>query len=81
MKGWAERVFARGFAYIAERKYDTGIFRGKTSMVAAPTGTSADTYPPDGIDDDILNVLWPVHNGLLRYRGFDVLTPFIAYMP
>jgi NAD(P)H dehydrogenase (quinone) len=26
-------------------------------------------------------VLWPVHNGLLRYSGFDVLTPFIAYMP
>jgi NAD(P)H dehydrogenase (quinone) len=26
-------------------------------------------------------VLWPVHNGLLRYSGFDVLPPFVAYMP
>lgn len=81
MKGWADRVFARGFAYMPGRKYDTGMFRGKTAMVAATTGTSADTYAADGIDGDILTVLWPVHNGLLRYSGFDVLSPFVAYMP
>jgi NAD(P)H dehydrogenase (quinone) len=81
MKGWADRVFARGFAYIAGRKYDAGMFRGKTAMVAATTGTSADTYAPDGIDGDILNVLWPVHNGLLRYSGFEVIEPFVAHMP
>ena len=49
MKGWADRVFARGFAYAAGRKYDTGLLRGKTAM-AATTGTSAETYAPDGID-------------------------------
>jgi len=81
LKGWADRVFARGFAYLPGRKYDTGLFKGKLAMVAATTGTSADTYAPDGIDGDILTVLWPVHNGLLRYSGFDVLPPFIAYMP
>ncbi len=37
LKGWADRVFARGFAYIAGRKYDTGMFRGKTAMVSATT--------------------------------------------
>jgi NAD(P)H dehydrogenase (quinone) len=81
LKGWADRVFARGFAYLAGRKYDTGMFRGKLAMVATTTGTSADTYAPDGIDGDILTVLWPLHNGLLRYCGFDVLPPFVAYMP
>lgn len=81
LKGWADRVFARGFAYIAGRKYDTGMFKGKRAMVAATTGTSADTYAPDGIDGDILTVLWPIHNGLFRYSGFDVLPPFVAYMP
>lgn len=81
MKGWADRVFARGFAYMPGRKYDTGMFKGKLAIVAATTGTSADTYAPDGIDGDILAVLWPVHNGLLRYSGFDVLPPFVAYMP
>jgi NAD(P)H dehydrogenase (quinone) len=81
LKGWADRVFARGFAYLPGRKYDTGMFKGKLAMVAATTGTSADTYAPDGIDGDILTVLWPIHNGLLRYAGFDVLPPFVAYMP
>lgn len=81
LKGWADRVFARGFAYLPGRKYDTGMFKGKLAMVATTTGTSADTYAPDGIDGDMMTVLWPIHNGLLRYTGFDVLPPFVAYMP
>lgn len=81
LKGWADRVFARGFAYTTGRKYDTGTFKGKLAMVASTTGTSADTYAPDGIDGDILTVLWPIHNGLFRYSGFDVLPPYVAYMP
>ena len=81
LKGWADRVFARGYAYLPGRKYDTGMFKGKLAMIAATTGTSADTYAPDGIDGDILTVLWPIHNGLLRYSGFDVLPPYVAYMP
>lgn len=81
LKGWADRVFTRGFAYLPGRKYDTGLMRGKLALVSVTTGTSADTYAPDGIDGALLNVLWPVHNGLLRYSGFDVLTPFAAHMP
>jgi NAD(P)H dehydrogenase (quinone) len=81
LKGWADRVFARGFAYLPGRKYDTGMFRGKLAVIAATTGTSSDTYAPDGIDGDILTVLWPIHNGLLRYTGFDVLPPYVAFMP
>lgn len=81
MKGWADRVFARGFAYLPGRKYDTGMFKGKLALISATTGTSADTYAPDGIDGDILSVLWPIHNGLLRYSGFDVLPPFVSYRP
>jgi len=81
IKGWADRVFARGFAYISGRKYDTGMFKGKTALISTTTGTSADTYAPDGIDGDIHSVLWPVHNGLLRYSGFDVVEPYVAYMP
>lgn len=81
LKGWADRVFARGFAYATRRKYDTGLFRGKLALVSVTTGTSADTYAPDGIDGDMLTELRPIHNGLLRYTGFDVLPPFVAYMP
>ena len=81
LKGWADRVFTRGFAYLPGRKYDTGMLAGKTAMVSVTTGTSADTYAPDGIDGALRDVLWPVHNGLLRYTGFDVLEPFVTYAP
>jgi NAD(P)H dehydrogenase (quinone) len=81
LKGWADRVFTRGFAYLPGRKYDTGMLRGKLAMVSVTTGTSANTYQPDGIDGALLDVLWPVHNGLLRYSGFDVLSPFVTHMP
>jgi NAD(P)H dehydrogenase (quinone) len=50
-------------------------------MVSTTTGTSADTYAPDGIDGDINAILWPIHNGILRYSGFDVLEPHVVYMP
>jgi NAD(P)H dehydrogenase (quinone) len=55
--------------------------RGKTATVSVTTGTSSDTYAPDGIDGALLNVMWPVHNGVLRYTGFDVLTPFAVHAP
>lgn len=81
LKGWADRVFVRGFAYMPGRRYDTGMLKGKLGMVAITTGTSADPYAPDGLFGDMATFLWPIHNGLLRYTGFDVLPPFIASMP
>ncbi len=77
----ADRVFTRWFAYLPGHKYDTGLMAGKLAMISVSTGTSADTYAPDGIDGAILDILWPIHNGILRYTGFDVLEPFITYMP
>lgn len=81
LKGWADRVFVRGFAYMPGRRYDAGLFKGKLGMVVTTAGTSADPYAPDGLFGDMATFLWPIHNGLLRYSGFDVLPPFVAYMP
>ena len=81
LKGWVDRVFARGFAYSPGRKYDTGLLAGRTALVSVTTGTSAATYAPDGIDGSLLDILWPLHNGVLRYCGFEVLEPFVAHMP
>ncbi|MHA4852914.1 NAD(P)H-dependent oxidoreductase [Rhodococcus sp. MSC1_016] len=81
LKGWVDRVFARGFAYSAGRKYGTGHFTGKKAMVCLTTGTASTLYEPNGIDGDLLHVLWPIHNGILAYTGFTVLPPFAAWMP
>lgn len=81
LKGWVDRVFSRGFAYSAGRKYESGHFRGKRAMLCLTTGTAATLYEPNGIDGDLLHVLWPIHNGILAYTGFTVLPPFAAWMP
>ena len=81
LKGWVDRVFSRGFAYSAGRKYDKGHFVGKRAMLCITTGTAATLYEPDGIDGNLLHVLWPIHNGMLAYTGFTVLPPFVAWMP
>lgn len=81
LKGWVDRVFARGFAYSAGRKYSKGHFKGKRAMLALTTGTAGSLYEPAGIDGDLLHVLWPIHNGIFAYTGFTVLPPFAAWMP
>lgn len=81
LKGWIDRVFARGFAYSAGRKYGKGHFKGKRAMLALTTGTATTLYEPTGIGGDLLHVLWPIHNGILAYTGFTVLPPFAAWMP
>ncbi|MBF5006919.1 NAD(P)H-dependent oxidoreductase [Diaphorobacter caeni] len=81
LKGWVDRVFSRGFAYSAGRKYESGHFKGKRAMLCLTTGTASTLYEPNGIDGDLHHVLWPIHNGILAYTGFTVLPPFAAWMP
>ncbi len=81
LKGWVDRVMTRGFAYGAGRKYDTGMLKGRKAMVSITTGTASSLYEPDGIDGDINHILWPIHNGIFRYLGFDVLPPHVSWMP
>ena len=38
-------------------------------------------YGPDGLNGDIETLLYPIQHGMLRFVGFDVLAPFIAWEP
>jgi NAD(P)H dehydrogenase (quinone) len=81
LKGWVDRVMVRGFAYVKGRKYDTGMLKGRRAMISTTTGTAASLYEPDGIDGDLNHILWPIHNGIFRYLGFEVLPPLASWMP
>jgi NAD(P)H dehydrogenase (quinone) len=81
LKGWFDRVFSRGFAYSTGQKYETGHFKGKLAKLCLTTGTASTLYEPNGIDGDIMHILWPIHSGTLAYTGFTVLPPTVAWQP
>nr|WP_254616366.1 NAD(P)H-dependent oxidoreductase [Pseudomonas koreensis] len=45
------------------------------------TGTAESLYQPDGIHGCMSHILLPIHDGMFRYLGFEVLPPFVAWMP
>ncbi|MDJ0723466.1 MAG: NAD(P)H-dependent oxidoreductase [Desulfobacterales bacterium] len=81
LKGWVDRVMVMGRIYGGGRWYDSGRFAGKRAMLALTTGGPQNIYRPDGLNGDIHQILFPINHGILRFTGFDVLPPFIAWGP
>lgn len=79
LKGWVDRVFAMGRTYGGGRWYDQGVFQGKRAMVSVTTGGGETIYSPTGLNGNIETILFPIHHGMFRFVGFDVLPPFIAW--
>jgi NAD(P)H dehydrogenase (quinone) len=81
MKGWIDRVFALDFAYGGGRWFDQGRFAAKRAMLAFSVGGPAEAYGPDGIYGPMAQIVGPIHHGVLKFVGFTVLEPFVAYGP
>lgn len=81
LKGWVDRVFAMGAVYGGGLWYDRGRFAGRRAMLSLTAGGPATMYGPDGLNGDIDLLLYPIQHGMLRFTGFDVLPPFIAWQP
>ena len=81
LKGWVDRVMVMGRVYGGGRWYDEGRFAGKRAMLALTTGGPESIYQPDGLNGDMHQILFPINHGILRFTGFDVLPPFIAWSP
>ncbi|MET0428399.1 MAG: NAD(P)H-dependent oxidoreductase, partial [Microvirga sp.] len=79
LKGWCERVLAYGFAYVDGRRFETGLFKGRQALFSVTTGGTPERFSADGVYGEIERVLYPVERLLLRYMGFEVLPPFVAY--
>ena len=78
LKGWFDRVLSEGFAHDPPRWFDNGVMSGKRVMLSLTTNGKAAGYSEDGRHGSIETLLWPVHNAL-RFCGFDVLPPYVAY--
>lgn len=81
MKGWIDRVFALDFAYGGGRWFDHGRFAEKRAMLSFSVGGPPEAYGSDGIYGPIADVIHPIHHGVLKFVGFKVLEPFVAYGP
>ncbi len=79
MKGWVDRVFVNGLVYGGGKWYDRGGLKGRRAMLAVSTGCYPAMCGPDGINGDMDMILWPIQNGILRFAGFEVLPPYLAY--
>lgn len=87
LKGWVERVYARGFAYgvgeHSERRwgdrYGEGMLAGKRAMLIVTAGGWAEHYSARGINGPIDDLLFPINHGILYYPGYKVLPPFVVY--
>jgi NAD(P)H dehydrogenase (quinone) len=81
LKGWVDRVFAMGRTYGGEHFYENGVFKGKRAVLSLTTGGPEEVYQKGGWNGDIQAVLRPIQRGMLRFTGWDVLPPHIAYAP
>lgn len=81
VKGWFDRVFAKGFAYGNGRHYEQGLLKGKRAMLTITTGGGPEDYGETLMKGTLRERLFNVQHEKLFYCGIDVLEPFMAWGP
>ncbi len=81
LKGWVDRVFAMGRFYGDNRFYGSGVFKDKKAILSLTTGGVEDSYQGNGLHGDLNSMLKPIHRGMFRFVGFNVLRPHVVYGP
>lgn len=82
LKGWFDRVFASGFVYARNRRYDTGGLKGRKAMLSLTTGSPKGAYTSAGMDGDIHEkILYHINHGMLYFAGLEPVEPFICWTP
>lgn len=87
MKGWVDRVYARGFAYAIGVhgggkfgvRYGEGRLQGKRAMLAITIGGKEAHYSARGINGSWQDLLFHLNHGMLFYPGMSVMEPFMLF--
>lgn len=87
LKGWIDRVFAKGFAYgipdpadpARTFRYGDGPLLGKRAQVIITAGSPPAAMGPRGINGQLDQVLFPLLHGTLWYVGMEVLPPLAVH--
>ncbi|WP_112320845.1 NAD(P)H-dependent oxidoreductase [Oceanibium sediminis] len=78
LKGWLDRVLVHGLVHDVDRRFDTGVCRGKKVLFCVSTGSRESESGPDGKEGNFRLLLWPLAYAF-RYCGFDVLEPLSVH--
>mgnify|MGYP001199467013 FL=1 len=78
LKGWIDRVFVSGAVYGRSAMFEHGKLRGKRALVCVTTGAPVQAFGPDALNGDMLDLLAPLHRGVLAFTGMTVLPPYVA---
>lgn len=79
LKGWFDRVFAFGWAYRRQERFDSGRLRGRRAMLSITTGGAEARFTEGKMFGPLDHILYPVTVGTLQYVGFETLAPFVAW--
>lgn len=79
LKGWIDRVCAYGITYADGTRFDTGLFRGRRSLLSVTTGGTPRRFSNDGEYGPIEQVLYSTQHLFLAYMGYDLATPQVSY--
>ncbi len=78
LSGWFERIFAMGFAWSSEAKYQNGLMKGKKVLLTCTVGDPGSFYTSQGIHKATVEQhLYSLTHNTLALCGFDVYSPAI----
>lgn len=79
LKGWIDRVFVSGAVYGRTALFERGKLAGKRAVACVTTGAPATAFGTPSLNGEMLDLLMPLHRGVLAFTGMTVLPPFVAH--
>ncbi|ANI89501.1 NADPH quinone oxidoreductase [Arachidicoccus ginsenosidimutans] len=78
LKGWVDKVFAKGKFYDNGKIFGNGFLKGKKAILSLTAGGPEKNYVSDKYGT-IEEILLPIQRGVLQFTGFSLLQPEIHY--
>ncbi len=79
LKGWFDRVFAFGWAYRRQERFDSGRLRGRRALLSLTTGGAEARFAEGKMFGPLETILFPLTVGTLQYVGLELLEPNVVW--
>ncbi len=78
LKGWIQRVFSYGYAYVASKEGIKGLLRPKKALLIDTTGVAEEFYETSGLNDAFEKI---INTTLRNWSGIPKVDHFTFYGP